>query len=73
LPEDGSVFGYCDFAGIARGFGVAGKTFKTLDDLPNAISALGSSNAPAVWDFHVSDKVLSPSMRRAHPQSAKHK
>ncbi|HEX2648568.1 MAG TPA: thiamine pyrophosphate-binding protein [Burkholderiales bacterium] len=73
LPEDGSVFGYCDFAGIARGFGVAGKTFKTLDDLPNAISALGSSNAPAVWDFHVSDKVLSPSMRRAHPQSVKHK
>jgi len=73
LPEDGSVFGYCDFAGIARGFGVAGKTFKTLDDLPNAILALGSSNAPAVWDFHVSDKVLSPSMRRAHPQSVKHK
>ena len=25
MPEDGSVFGYCDFAGIARGFGLAGK------------------------------------------------
>ena len=34
MPEDGSVFGYCDFAGIARGFGLAGKTFKNLDDLP---------------------------------------
>ena len=73
LPEDGSVFGYCDFAGIACGFGIAGKTFKKLDDLPKAISELGSTNAPAVWDFHVSDKVLSPSMRRAHPHPAKQK
>jgi hypothetical protein len=27
MPEDGSVFGYCDFAGVARGFGLEGKTF----------------------------------------------
>jgi thiamine pyrophosphate-dependent acetolactate synthase large subunit-like protein len=26
MPEEGSVFGYCDFAAIARGFGLAGKT-----------------------------------------------
>lgn len=23
---------------------------------------------PAVWDFHVSDKVVSPTIRRAHPR-----
>jgi acetolactate synthase I/II/III large subunit len=67
MPEDGSVFGYCDFAGIARGFGLAGRTFKNLDDLPKLLAEFAASGRPAVWDFHVSDKVLSPSIRRAHP------
>jgi len=67
LPEEGSVFGYCDFAGIARGFGLAGKTFKKLDDLPKALAEFAASGRAAVWDFHVSDKVVSPSIRRAHP------
>src|SRR6476620_5095075 len=73
LPEDGSVFGYCDFAGIARGFGLAGRTFKNLDDLPKLLAEFAASGRPAVWDFHVSDKVLSPSIRRAHPQPGKAK
>jgi thiamine pyrophosphate-dependent acetolactate synthase large subunit-like protein len=73
LPEEGSVFGYCDFAGIARGFGLAGRTFKTLDDLPKALSEFAASGRAAVWDFHVSDKVLSPTIRRAHPHPAKTK
>jgi len=71
LPEDGSVFGYCDFAGIARGFGLAGKTFKKLDDLPKALAECGAGGGAAVWDFHVSDKVVSPTIRRAHPRPAK--
>ena len=71
LPDDGSVFGYCDFAGIARGFGLAGRTFKNLDDLPKALSEFAASGRPAVWDFHVSDKVTSPTIRRAHPHPAK--
>jgi len=73
LPEVGSVFGYCDFAGIARGFGLAGRTFKSLDDLPKALSEFAASGRAAVWDFHVSDKVLSPTIRRAHPHPAKAK
>jgi thiamine pyrophosphate-dependent acetolactate synthase large subunit-like protein len=68
LPEDGSVFGYCDFAGIARGFGLAGRTFKTLDGLPERVAEFASSGGAAVWDFHVSDKVVSPTIRRAHPK-----
>jgi len=68
LPEEGSVFGYCDFAGIARGFGLAGKTFKTLDGLPKLVAELGAGGGAAVWDFHVSDKVVSPTIRRAHPK-----
>jgi acetolactate synthase-1/2/3 large subunit len=71
MPEEGSVFGYCDFAGIARSFGLAGKTFKKLNDLPKALAEFATSGGGAVWDFHVSDKVLSPSIRRAHPQPAR--
>jgi len=71
VSEDGSVFGYCDFAGIARGFGLAGRTFKSLDGLPKAVAELAASGGPAVWDFHVSAKVVSPTMRRAHAQPAK--
>src|SRR5690242_9195537 len=68
MSEEGSVFGYCDFAGIARGFGLAGKTFKSLDDLPKAVTEFAKSGGAAVWDFHVSDKVVSPTIRRAHPR-----
>jgi thiamine pyrophosphate-dependent acetolactate synthase large subunit-like protein len=68
LPEEGSVFGYCDFGGIARSFGLQGRTFKSLDGLPKAVTEFAANGGAAVWDFHVSDKVLSPSIRRAHPQ-----
>jgi len=71
LPEDGSVFGYCDFAAIARGFGLPGKTVRNLDDLPKLVTEFAASGGGAVWDFHVSDKVVSPTIRRAHPHPAK--
>jgi thiamine pyrophosphate-dependent acetolactate synthase large subunit-like protein len=67
MLEDGAVFGYCDFAGIARGFGLAGKTVKNLDDLPKLVAEFAAGGGAAVWDFHVSDKVVSPTIRRAHP------
>jgi acetolactate synthase I/II/III large subunit len=70
MPDDGSVFGYCDFAAIARGFGLAGQTFKSLDGLPQRVAEFARTGGAAVWDFHVSDKVLSPTIRRAHPQPA---
>ncbi|MCC7483729.1 MAG: thiamine pyrophosphate-binding protein [Burkholderiales bacterium] len=70
LPEDGSVFGYCDFAAIARGFGLEGKRVERLDDLPKLVEEFSRKGGAAVWDFHVSDRVLSPTMRRSHP--AKH-
>ncbi len=71
MLEDGSVFGYCDFAGIARGFGLQGKTVENLDDLPKLVAEFAASGGAAVWDFHVSDKVVSPTLRRAHPHPAK--
>ncbi len=67
LPEDGSVFGRPDFAAVARGFGLEGKIFKSLADLPKLVQDFAKSGGAAVWDFHVSDKVVSPTIRRAHP------
>ena len=67
MPEEGSVFGYSDFAAIARGFGVEGKTIKSLADVPKLVQEFAKSGGAAVWDFHVSDKVVSPTIRRAHP------
>ena len=71
MPEDGSVFGYCDFAAIARGFGLPGKTFRSLAELPKLVSEFAASGGAAVWDFHVSDKVVSPTLRRAHSPTAR--
>src|SRR5205814_3571952 len=71
MPEDGAVFGYSDFAAIARGFGIAGETVKNLDDVPRLVKQFAASASAAVWDFHVSDKVVSPTIRRAHPHAAK--
>ncbi|HZO02646.1 MAG TPA: thiamine pyrophosphate-binding protein [Burkholderiales bacterium] len=72
MPEDGSVFGYCDFAAIARGFGLAGQTFRSLDGLPRRVAEFAAAGGgAAVWDFHVSDKVVSPTIRRAHPPTKK--
>jgi acetolactate synthase-1/2/3 large subunit len=68
LPEAGSVFGHVDFAAIARGFGIGGKTIRNLNELPKAVEEFSKSGGgAAVWDFHVSDKVVSPTIRRAHP------
>src|SRR3979490_2395656 len=72
-PEDGAGVGYCDFAGIARGVGVAGKPFRNLDDLPKLVAEFAASGGAAVWDFHVSAKVVSPTIRRAPPHPAKGK
>ena len=71
IEEDGSVFGYCDFAAIARGFGVEGETVTNLDQLPQLVEEFTTRGGCAIWDFHVSDRVVSPILRRAHPKAVK--
>ena len=71
LPEEGSVFGHVDFGAIARGFGIGGKTIKNLNEVPKALEEFTKNGGAAVWDFHVSDKVASPTIRRSHPAKYK--
>jgi acetolactate synthase-1/2/3 large subunit len=68
LPDDGAVFGRPDFAAIAKGFGIGGETIEDLADLPRLVAEFSRRGGAAIWDFPVSDKVLSPVIRRAHPQ-----
>ena len=67
FPLDGAVFGHSDLAAIARGFGVDGKKVTDLVDIPKLVGAFADSGTVAVWDFHVSNQVLSPIMRRTYP------
>ncbi|MGI9411168.1 MAG: thiamine pyrophosphate-binding protein [Hyphomicrobiaceae bacterium] len=66
FSEEGSVFGHSDFAGIARGFGLQGHSVTNLKDVPKLVAEFAEAGGAAVWDFHVSDKVVSSVMRCSH-------
>jgi thiamine pyrophosphate-dependent acetolactate synthase large subunit-like protein len=70
LPDRGAVFGRADLAAIARGFGIGGETIADLAALPALIGSFEQSGDAAVWDIPVSDRVISPVIRRAHPQGS---
>jgi len=67
LSEAGSVFGFADFAGIAKGFGLDGQTITDAAEIRAAVEAFARSGGAAVWDLRVSDKVVSRITRQAHP------
>ena len=62
--EDGAAFGATDLASMARGFGLGGVSFRNLDHLDSAFDEFIASDKAALWDFHISDQVVSPVMRR---------
>ncbi len=66
LSDQGAVFGYSDFGSIARGFGIDGEVVDDLSALPSMVEAFAENPGAAVWDFHVSDQVVSPVIRRSH-------
>lgn len=69
LSDEGAVFGRPDFAAMANGFGIGGATVEDLADLPRLVAEFGRAGGAAIWDFPVSDKVMSPVIRKAHPPS----
>jgi acetolactate synthase-1/2/3 large subunit len=71
LSDAGAVFGRTDLAAIARGFGAGGETIDDLAALPTLISEFSQAGGVSVWDVPVSDKIMSPVIRRAHPMPSK--
>jgi thiamine pyrophosphate-dependent acetolactate synthase large subunit-like protein len=67
LSDEGAVFGRPDLAAIARGFEVGGETVGNLSALPALVARFSASGGAAVWDVPISDRVVSPVIRRAHP------
>jgi thiamine pyrophosphate-dependent acetolactate synthase large subunit-like protein len=72
LSDSGAVFGRTDFSAIARGFGIGGELVSDLAMLPDLVARVRPGQA-AVWDFPVSDQVVSPVIRKAHPPGRRHR
>ena len=68
LPEDGAAFERTDCAAIARGFGLGGERVDSLEQLPGLLQqfAEATTSTAMVWDFQLSDQVVSPVIRRSH-------
>ena len=66
LSEEGAVFGRTDLAAIARGFGAMGERVESLAQLPDMIARFSASGGAAILDIPVSDKIMSPVIRRSH-------
>ena len=62
--ENGAAFGQTDLASVARGFGLGGVSFTNLEELDSAFEDFVSGEKAALWDFHISDQIASPVMRR---------
>lgn len=67
FSDDGAAFGRPDFAAIARGFGLAGHTVTDLAALPELITQFAQEMGATLLDIPISDRVISPVLRRAHP------
>lgn len=65
LSEAGGSFGHSDFAAMARGFGAGGHKISDLKDLPRRLAAFRQTGGTEVWDFHVSDQIMSRLMRQS--------
>ncbi len=64
LDDHGAIFGYGDLGMLARGFGLEGKVVTDFGELPELVRAFEEGDRSQVLDFHVSDAVMSPVMRR---------
>ena len=66
LSDEGAVFGRPDFAAIAHGFGIEGHRVTDLNQLGSLKQSFAETGKAQLWDFHVSDRVVSPVVRRSH-------
>ncbi|GGE45597.1 acetolactate synthase I/II/III large subunit [Agaricicola taiwanensis] len=64
VDDSPAQFGRPDFSAIARGFGLQGSTVKDLGDLPRLFNSYSDSKTAEIWDFHISDRVVSPALRK---------
>jgi thiamine pyrophosphate-dependent acetolactate synthase large subunit-like protein len=71
LDDHGAMFGRGDLGQLARGFGLRGAVISDLDQLPQALRGFSEGGSAEVWDFHISDQVISPVMRKITGRKSK--
>jgi acetolactate synthase-1/2/3 large subunit len=64
LDDREAIFGRPDFAAIANGFGLRGTNVTDLGHLPSLLRNYEAGNTADIWNFPISDQVVSPRMRR---------
>ena len=64
MDDSSVIFGRPDFASIARSFGLRGATVTDLGQFEALARDYEAGDSAAVWDIHISDKVVSPRMRK---------
>jgi len=64
LNIDGAVYGRNDMARMARGYGLAGRLIRSLDELPDAVAEFAAGDGSMLLDIQISDRVMSPGMNR---------
>jgi thiamine pyrophosphate-dependent acetolactate synthase large subunit-like protein len=58
------TFGRPDFAAIAQGFGLIGRTVTSLSALSSDLETYAAGDRALVWDIPISDSVVSLYQRR---------
>jgi thiamine pyrophosphate-dependent acetolactate synthase large subunit-like protein len=72
VDDSGPRYGRTDLDKIARGFGVRGRTIRSLDELATAFAEFAAQDVAEVWNIQVADTVISPDMLRViRAQTAK--
>ena len=65
FSDHGAVFGRGNLADLARGFGLRGTVVTDLEQIPELLAAHRLAEQSEVWDIPISDRVMSPVMRKA--------
>src|SRR6266436_3695119 len=64
IDDSGAIFGRTDLAAIAKGFGLRGATVTDLSRIRPLFDAYQAQDKAEVWNIHVSDMVVNPTMNR---------
>ncbi len=64
VDDSGSIFGRTDLASIAKGFGLRGATVTDASQFKLLFDAYQVQDTAELWNIHVSDQVVSPSVWR---------
>jgi thiamine pyrophosphate-dependent acetolactate synthase large subunit-like protein len=59
-----AIHGRCDFAAVAKGFGLRGATVNTLGRFESLLADYQKADRAEVWDVHIDDMIMSKLFRR---------